>query len=81
MIWKRKRKRKRSRIIESYLIEFLELDPQEAIEIFEEDDEEELEILEDQDDYFLQKLSRTLELMMTRKAIKRSANRNTKYIA
>ena len=80
MIWKRKRKRKRSRIIESYLVEFLDLDPKEAVEIFEED-EEELEILEDQDDILLQKLARILDVMMVRKEIKRSAKRSTRYIA
>lgn len=73
-----KRKR-RNTAIESYLVDFLELDPKEAVEIFEED-EEELIILEDQDDIFLHKLSKILELMMARKAIKRSARRRTKYI-
>jgi len=62
------------------MVEFLELDPKEAVEIFEED-EQELEILEDQDDIFLQKLARLLDLMMARKAIKRSAKRSMKYIA
>lgn len=77
----RKKEKRESRVIESYLVDFLELDPKEAVEIFEEDDEEELVILEDQDDIFLHKLSKILELMMARKAIKRSAKRNTKYIA
>jgi len=74
------RRKRRNRAIESYLVDFLELDPREAVEIFEED-EEELEILEDQDDIFLHKLSKILELMMARKAIKRSAKRRMKYIA